>query len=606
MAGCSGGDGGKVGNPPLPIPTASFAVSSSSVDEGSGIEVQVTLSSPAPGIVVIPFTLTGTALRNADYTSAVSPLRIPYGSSSGTIYIGATDDWGDESDETVIVTLGEPTHATLGDIVTTTVFIRDTDEPTVMGRVTESVSGTAVAGATARVGMTTTTTDDGGKYMLLGFPGAPSVRVDFAAEGYAPQGRVIGSIAMANAALNVPMVPVAATHSFATAQPVTLTVPNSPAQVVLAASSLERVGGGAPAGDVTAQVTPLPPASNLDVMPGNYVDISFAPFETYGALDVRFTDTAGAPLDLAGGQFATLRIPASARGALPPTVSLFYYDAVAGFWRQQGTATLAGAAPNQYYQGTVTRAGTWSAAAFYSATVAVTGCVQDASGARIPEAIVTVEATTYASKLSALTDADGNFTLPMKASSTAFLQAVKDNAVSNSPRIQTSTGNLAVTPCLMLSSTNLSIKLTWGERPLDLDSHTLGANADQHVFYASPGSLTEQPYIALDVDDTTGLGPEVTTFSRLARNRRYSFYVHNFSNTFDPGQTRSPARVEITSGGTQRVFTPPSGETELTRYWHVFDLTTNQQCLVTVVPVQRFTVAEPVQQNVGNDAVYCE
>jgi uncharacterized protein YfaP (DUF2135 family) len=118
--------------------------------------------------------------------------------------------------------------------------------------------------------------------------------------------------------------------------------------------------------------------------------------------------------------------------------------------------------------------------------------------------------------------------------------------------------------------------------------------------------LTDQPYIALDVDDVSGFGPEVTTFSRLARNRRYSFYVHNYSQSFGPGQTDSPAKVEITSAGVQTVFTPPAGETEETLYWHVFDLTTNQQCVVTIVPIQRFTTAEPVNQNIGNASTYCE
>jgi hypothetical protein len=64
--------------------------------------------------------------------------------------------------------------------------------------------------------------------------------------------------------------------------------------------------------------------------------------------------------------------------------------------------------------------------------------------------------------------------------------------------------------------------------------------------------------------------------------------------------------VEITSGGTKTVFAPPPGETAETLYWHVFDLTTNQQCVVTIVPVQRFKAVEPENQNVGVDATYCE
>lgn len=608
MAGCSGngGETGDVGGPPLPIPVANFAVSSSSVAEGGGIEVQVTLSSPAPGNVLIPFTMTGTATRGSDYASAVSPLRIPLGSSSGSIYIAATDDLGDEVDETVILNMGEATHATLGATASTTIVITDTDVPTVSGRVTNSVSGMPIVGATVSVDSATTTTNENGEYVLSGFESAASVIVDYAADGYAPQGRVVDRVTMANSAVNVPMVQVASTLSIQSAQPTVIVVPNSTAEVQVPAGSLRRANGDAPVGDVTAEVTPVSPASVLDVMPGNYLASPNAPVESFGGLDVRFTDAEGAPLNLASGQSAIIRIPASSRDTtLPTTVPLFYYDAEDGIWRQEGTATLAGAGANRYYEGTVTHFATWSANQAHL-FVDVTGCVQDAVGTRIPDAVVTVEATSYASKLSTVTNADGNFTLRVKPGSSAFLQAIKGGAVSNSPDIETATGNLEVTPCLLLSSTNLSIKLTWGEFPEDLDSHTLGANPDHHIFYSSLGSLAAQPYIALDVDDVTGYGPEVTTFSRLARNRRYSFYVHNYSGTFGPGQTDSPARVEITLGGTQRVFSPPTGETGATAYWHVFDLTTNSACVVTVVPIQQFRNAEPVNQNVGINATYCE
>jgi hypothetical protein len=141
--------------------------------------------------------------------------------------------------------------------------------------------------------------------------------------------------------------------------------------------------------------------------------------------------------------------------------------------------------------------------------------------------------------------------------------------------------------------------------PSDLDSHTLGPNASDHIYYVSLGSLTQSPYIALDVDDVSGTGPEVTTFARLAQNRTYRFYVHNYSNTFTPGQTGSPARVEITGNGFQTVFTPPAGETNQTRYWHVFDLTTDAACVPTIAPVQQFTIAEPLNANVGNTATFC-
>lgn len=613
LAACGGGGGddesGPVGGPPLPTPSAAFAVSSSSVNEGAGVAVQVTLSSAAPGNVIIPFTITGTASSGADYTIAVSPLTIPYGSSSGSIFVSATDDVGDEPDESLTIAMGTPTHATLGVATNSTVTIIDMDVPTVQGRVANSASGTGIEGVTASVGSISDTTDANGQYVVAGFPSALSVVVSFDADGFAPQSRVVDYVSMANAPLSLPMVPVALEQSFPPADPIVISVPNSTAQVTITGNTLRTASDVAPTGQVTAEITPLLAASNVDVLPGNYLGANGGglgqPMETYGALDVRITDANGAALQLASATTATIRIPLSSRSEMPPSpLPLFYYDRVAGVWQQQGTATLQGTGSNRYYEGTISQFGTWTVSTLYT-TVDVTGCVQDAAGQRIVDAVVTIEGTTYASKLRTVTDASGNFTLRAKPNSSAFLQATKGDAISNSPDVATQSANVNLATCLVLSNTNLSIKLTWGDLPRDLDSHTLGANADEHVDYTSLGSLTAAPYIELDVDDVTGLGPEITTFSRVARNRRYSFYVHNYSQTFGPGQTDSPARVEITSGGTQRVFTPPAGETNQTMYWHVFDIVTNNNCVVSIVPVQQFRIAEPTNPNVGNDATYC-
>ena len=62
------------------------------------------------------YTITGTATGSGtDYTLANGTLTIPAGSTSGTITIASiVDDTLDEVDETVIVTLSNPSNATLG------------------------------------------------------------------------------------------------------------------------------------------------------------------------------------------------------------------------------------------------------------------------------------------------------------------------------------------------------------------------------------------------------------------------------------------------------------------------------------------------------------
>jgi hypothetical protein len=97
------------------VPTVSFAVASQTVSELVGPAVIVVqLSSPSTQAVTVPYTVGGTATNPADYTIAASPLVIPAGSLAGTITATVVNDGVAEPDETVIVTLGTPTNASLG------------------------------------------------------------------------------------------------------------------------------------------------------------------------------------------------------------------------------------------------------------------------------------------------------------------------------------------------------------------------------------------------------------------------------------------------------------------------------------------------------------
>lgn len=484
----------------------------------------------------------------------------------------------------------------------------------IFGTVNDAATGSGIPGVQVAVGNLSTTTGATGGYALVSPTPASSLIVTFAKTGYVPQSRTTSAYTTASSVvlLNVPMLAVALTQAFDPAATQTISVPNSTAQVQLAANALRTATGGAPSGQVTALVTPISSASNLGVMPGNYLSAqaggATAPIESFGALDVRFTDAAGNPLNLALGQSATLRIPLSTRSSTAPaSIPLFFFDTSTGLWKQEGTATLQGTAPNQYYEGTVTHFTTWNSDQVEN-TITVTSCVKDTSGAPVAGATVTSEGEDYSGSSSTITDASGNFTVAMKNGGTGFLLATKDTRLSNSRKLTPPETNANVSQtadCLVLTQAAISVKLSWGSAPLDLDSHTLGANSSDHVYYVSQGSLTQLPFLALDVDNTDSFGPEVTTFAKVARNRQYRFYVHNFSGTFDPGMTGSPARVELTINGNQTVFIPPAGETASTFWWQVFDLTSDAYCQVTVTPVQQFVTAEPANPNTDNNAGFC-
>src|SRR4029434_6987168 len=99
--------------------------------------------------------------------------------------------------------------------------------------------------------------------------------------------------------------------------------------------------------------------------------------------------------------------------------------------------------------------------------------------------------------------------------------------LTNSAARDVTTTTLDITPCLTLPSSNAAtMRLTWGEFPRDIDSH-LNTPDGSHVYYASKGSLTQNPFSSLDVDDVTGFGPEVTTIRR-PKVGIYRFYLHNY------------------------------------------------------------------------------
>ena len=103
-------------------PTVSVA-NATAVNEGNDpdttvdMSFTVTLSEASSLAVTVPYTLTGTATGGSDYeTPASTSLAIPAGDTSGTIVIKVKGDALDEPNETIIVTLGAPTNATVSTV----------------------------------------------------------------------------------------------------------------------------------------------------------------------------------------------------------------------------------------------------------------------------------------------------------------------------------------------------------------------------------------------------------------------------------------------------------------------------------------------------------
>ena len=134
------------------------------------------------------------------------------------------------------------------------------------------------------------------------------------------------------------------------------------------------------------------------------------------------------------------------------------------------------------------------------------------------------------------------------------------------------TANAAATLYAVWEARNerITVVLTWGFTPNDLDSHVEGQKSNGttfHAYYSNKvGSDIDGSTIAsLDNDITKGLGPETFTINTLG-GKNYYYYVHNYSGSGRFGN----AVVTVTSPslGTITYYSneaPGNG-----RYWNVF------------------------------------
>lgn len=118
----------KITNTPV-IPIVSFSSSSQTSNNPSmgTLSVIVVLSDAASLDVVVPFSVSGTATQNLDYSIDNSPVTIPAGGAKATIRVTMYKDAIDEYDETIVITMGSPSNATIGSPSVHTITIIDND-----------------------------------------------------------------------------------------------------------------------------------------------------------------------------------------------------------------------------------------------------------------------------------------------------------------------------------------------------------------------------------------------------------------------------------------------------------------------------------------------
>ncbi len=172
--------------------------------------------------------------------------------------------------------------------------------------------------------------------------------------------------------------------------------------------------------------------------------------------------------------------------------------------------------------------------------------------------------TSQGSSYSFTNVAAGTYTLVAKAA--GYADATKTGiSVGGST---TSNQNIFISPVGVAG--NVRIVLTWRASPRDLDSYLTGPDSGGGRFlvaYFSQGNCTRRPYACLDVDVTSGNGPETITITQQLPGT-YRYAVHNYSGS--PNIDVSGARVDVyINNALAQSFSVPQGNG---RYWTVFEL----------------------------------
>jgi len=469
----------------------------------------------------------------------------------------------------------------------------------IQGSVLSTETGAPVSGASVRFSATTLTTDGQGLFSQATSPAIPRLVIEGAATGFEPLFGVTEVLGTVPSVSIFRLTPYGTTSSVTVASGGSVAQTGTAALLTVPANALVAAGGGAAPATVDLRVTSVNVGSDSNLLSGDYTDSNGAAVQAFGAV----TLSSSVPLDVASGQQLTLQIPVSTRSSVSPaSATLYYFDIAAGRWVADGSATLvSGTQP--YYTASITRFAQWMVGVAIAAPQTITGCVVDDAGAAAANVRIAADGVSYSSIAYATTDAQGQFTLQAPSSSRVILQGRRGAYLTNAASVDVLSAPASLTPCLTIPTTNAAtMRLTWGASPSDIDSH-LRVPGGAHVYYASKGSLSAEPFASLDVDDVTGFGPEVTTVRR-PKVGIYRFYLHNFSQTFSPGMTGSPTRVELNYVGRTVSFSPPAGEGNAL-WWHLFDLEVQADCSMVLYRYNRWRSDEPQNPNTAAPATEC-
>jgi hypothetical protein len=439
-----------------------------------------------------------------------------------------------------------------------------------VGTVTD-VGGAALGDVMISAGDQTTTSNSQGYFVVSDVPPAEGLVIELEKSGYAStyaitqvRGGATSDVVAVLKALDTSTEIDAAAGGIVSA--------GANCSVELEGGSLVDDAGFAFGGTATVGLTTFDPTvfAEQQATPGMFegrtVNDVELPLSSFSVVDVTIESPNG-ELDLGDGRTATIQMPiaSSLLATAPETIALWYFDPSAGLWREDGQATRIGDA----YEGSVGHFTTWMAGDGMSEPYHVTGRVVSATGDPVLGARVTVTGANFQHSLPS-TPEDGTFDIETVCAPATVQASVGDQASNTVNVTCEGTGSTDVGD-LLLSVPYVTITLSWGEDPRDLDLH-MAIPSDgswTHLYYPSRGVWVEGAL--LNTDDTTSYGPEIITIIEL-HDGVYRASVHHYAGEGTITTSEASAVLMVRGMG---VFPlePPPGATAAKDVWRMWDIT---------------------------------
>lgn len=460
------------------------------------------------------------------------------------------------------------------------------DKGIVMGKITDDAS-TVVGTVSLQLDSTTVTSNEQGFFSIDGVAPASGKVLKYSKTGYMPGYRRIDVVAGQQTFCNLTLKGIG--QSLTINSGVDSTVTHRDGNVFIPANSIvDSTGVAVSPAVVVVEVTTLMPSDQNynDIFPGGFIGGAIPgstanpqPLISYGVVNVNLKDTQGNKLYLASGKMATITFPvdpANDPGTL--AIPLWYLDEALGIWVQEGQATLTG----NTYVGQVSHFTPWNIDKLLANPVYKQVTVVDVDGNVVRHAYVVIEGTGY--RQVGYTSDVGTVQITVAANDTIRVWAEK-GTLKSQVRTEATGASGTIQNRIVLAAPLVTVTLSWGFNPSDLDSHMTGPTAGGgrfHVYYSSQGDLGAAPYCTLDTDDTTSYGPEIITVTKLYQGV-YRYSVHNYSGQATFRMENSGATVNlIAPGGIIRRYTVPASNPTNGNTWVVFELTVDAQGGVTV------------------------